>query len=291
MNTVVTGWESVLRTLIPMCTVICLAGASLLFHCSKDSRSRRLLAYIMLLWGLYYGARAISITFGTMTATHRGVLLPFILIGGNLYVIILLLYPLEVLRPGWLNPRRGFLIMLPYLGIVGIYYIMLFVLGESSVKLRDWNDFFANAGQFNVWYRLVILLSVVAYVLFQLYIIYRYEVSYKKWCESNYSSPEKMEASWLRYYGVGVILIGVAYFWGVFGGGKASYVFHNIIVQIFFCFTFYKGFFHENPYSESFFRHTMDEEIAEEEAFRAEAALSANVNTQDTAPEHVRRKA
>lgn len=40
------------------------------------------------------------------------------------------------------------------------------------------------------------------------------------------------------------------------------YVVHNIIIQLFFGFIFYKGFFHENPYPENFFRHTMNEEEA-----------------------------
>lgn len=275
MDTPLSGWEAVLRMLVPMCTVICLGGAALLFLSSNHSRSRRFLAYIMLAWGLAYAARVAGILLGTMDYMKTPLLAPFLLIGGNLYVIILLCYPLEVLRPGWLNMRRFLLLLSPYLGIVAIYYLVLFLLGEKPVELATWAAFRAQAGCFNVWYRLVILFSVTGYVFLLLSIIYRYEKVYGRWCETNYASTDHMEVSWLHYYGIGVALIGAAYFWEVFNGSTYCYVAHNITVQIFFCFTFYKGFFHRNPYTESFFSHTMNEEMAEEEATEEEAPEAA----------------
>lgn len=266
METTLSGWEAVLRMLVPMCTVICLGGAVLLLLSSKNSRSRRLLAYIMLAWGLAYALRTIGIVLGTMNYMETPLLAPFLLIGGNLYVIILLCYPVEVLRPGWLNARRFLLLLSPYLAIVAVYYAVMFLLGETPVQLATWAAFRAHAGGFNVWYRLVILFSVTGYVFLLLHIIYRYEVAYRRWCETNYASMERMEVSWLRYYGLGVVLIGVAYFFAVFDGSTYCYVAHNLTVQVFFCFTFYKGFFHRSAYAEGFFRHTMDDETAEEEA-------------------------
>lgn len=286
MNISMTGWEAVLRVLLPMCTVICIGGAAILFLQSKGSRSRRLLAYIMLAWGLVYAMRTIGIVTGAMDFMKTDVLAPFVLIGGNLYVIVLLLYPLEVLRPGWLNLKRGLAILSPYLGIVGIYYIILSLLDQSPVPLRSWDDFLLNQSQFNVWYRLVILSSVVAYVVLLLCIVYRYEISYRKWCESNYASPEGMEVSWLRYYGIGVILIGVAYFCNVFDGNTYCHVFHNLTVQLFFGFTFYKGLFHENPYTENFFRHSIDEKEAEEDAEEKTAEIqTVAIDSEQPAPE------
>ena len=55
MNLIIPGWESVLQMLIPMCTVICIAGAILLLLHAEGSRSKRLLAYVMLAWGIAYG--------------------------------------------------------------------------------------------------------------------------------------------------------------------------------------------------------------------------------------------
>lgn len=38
---------------------------------------------------------------------------PVVLVGGNLYLIILLLYPLEIVRPGWLSLKRVGIVLLP----------------------------------------------------------------------------------------------------------------------------------------------------------------------------------
>ena len=260
------GWEAILRMLLPMCTTICIAGAILLFLRGEGSRSKRLLAYTMLIWGVVYAIRIPGILLGFMSFMKTDVLAPFVLIFGNLYAIVILLYPIEIIRPGWLNLRRGLLITSPYLFIVATYYAIMYLLGESSVRLQHWDDFLTHIGEFNVWYRLVIALSVTAYIAYLVQLIYRHELSYQQWCDTNYASTERMTVSWLRYYGLGVLLILFAFFWAALDGNTYCYVAHNIAVQLFFSFTFYKGFFHENPYSEGFFRHTMNEEKAQKAA-------------------------
>lgn len=259
MNLVVLGWEDILRMLIPMCVVLCTMGAVMLLLFAEGSRSRKLLAYVMLAWGVFYVVCVLGILFGFMNFRKSDILAQFDLISGNLYAIVLLWYPLEVVRPGWLTSKRCLLLMSPYLLVVGTYYLVLHLLGESPVRLADWSDFLAGIGQFNVWYRLVILFSVVAYIVYQLLIIYRFEVSYRQWCELNYASIERMEISWLRCYGLGVCLIVLAFFWILLEGHAHCYVAHNIIVQLFFYYVFFKGLFQENPYPEGFFRHTMKE--------------------------------
>ena len=47
-------------------------------------------------------------------------------------------------------------------------------------------------------------------------------------------------------------------------------------MQCFFCYTLYKGLFQNNPYTEDFFRHTLDETDARREAELREERLSAN---------------
>ena len=266
-------WEAVLQMLIPMCATICIAGAILLLVHTEGSRSRKLLAYIMLAWGVIYVIRILGILLGFMSAMKTDILAPFILISGNLYAISLLWYPLEIVRPGWLNLKRCLLIMLPYLLVAGIYLTVLFLLGETPVRLGNMDAFLSNIRQFNVWYRLVISFSVIAYVVYQLRLIYRYELSYRQWCDANYASADGMEISWLRYYGLGLLLILFAFFWILLDGNTYCYVVHNVIVQLFFCFIFYKGFFHENPYPEGFFRNTANEAKAREEAEVGEEPL------------------
>lgn len=260
-----TGWEAVLQMLIPMCTVICLAGAILFFLHAKGNRSRRLLAYVMFAWGLVYVFCVLGILLGFMSFMKTDILAPFILISGNLYAIITLLYPLEIIRPGWLNLKRGLFIIFPCLFIVSLYYFMLYLLGETPVRLKDWNDFIAHISRFNVWYRLVIALSVAGYMVYQMRLIYRYELAYQQWRDANYVSTEGMAISSLRYYGLGMVFILFAFFWILLDGNTYCYVVHNTVVLLFFCLVFYKGLYCENPCLEDFFRNRRDENMVREE--------------------------
>lgn len=158
MNLIIPGWESVLQMLIPMCTVICIAGAILLLLHAEGSRSKRLLAYVMLAWGIAYAIRIFGLLFGFMGTLESSVLAPFVLITGNLYAIITLFYPLEVVRPGWLTPKRCLLVMSPYLVIVAFYLrlcicwakllsvwligILFLLIWGNSMSGTDWLSFF-----------------------------------------------------------------------------------------------------------------------------------------------------
>ena len=84
-----------------MAAVICMGGAALLFLRGRNNRSRRMLAFIMSAWGLIYVVRVVGILLEVpgFNFTRTNVVDTFVLVIGNLYLIILLLYPLEVVRP------------------------------------------------------------------------------------------------------------------------------------------------------------------------------------------------
>lgn len=118
-----------------------------------------------------------------------------------------------------------------------------------------------HIGEFNVWYRLLMIASIVLYLAFLFRLTWRYKEVYRQWCHDNYSDQKNIDISWLRRYGIGVALIGVAYFWLLFDGSTYCLIVHNLTVQCFFCYTLYKGLFQNNPYTEDFFRHTLDETV------------------------------
>lgn len=122
-------------------------------------------------------------------------------------------------------------------------------------------QFMEHIGEFNVWYRLLMLLSIIAYLVLLFRLIWHYKGFYSQWYRNNYSDNENMNISWLRQYGIGVMLIGAAYFWLLFDGDTHCLVVHNLTVQCFFSYTLYKGLFHDNPYPEHFFSHTLDERL------------------------------
>lgn len=257
-------YTSILPILITMAAVICLGGASLLFLRGRNNRSRRLLASIMLAWGIFYVIRIVGMLMGNQNLyfTKVDIANVFLLTSGNLYLIILLLYPLEIVRPGWLNLKRTGLLLLPYIGVTLFYYFVLSLIGQKPLILSDINQFMEHIGQFNVWFRILMTLSIAAYLAYLFRLTWRYKEFYQQWCRNNYSDDETMNISWLRQYGIGVVLIGVAYFWGVFDGNTYSFIIHNLTVQCFFCYTLYKGLFHDNPYTENFFSYTLDENEA-----------------------------
>ena len=257
-------YTSILPILITMAAVICLGGASLLFLRGRNNRSRRLLASIMLAWGIFYVIRIVGMLMGNQNLyfTKVDIANVFLLTSGNLYLIILLLYPLEIVRPGWLNLKRTGLLLLPYIGVTLFYYFVLSLLGQKPLILSDINQFMKHIGQFNVWFRILMTLSIAAYLAYLFRLTWRYKEFYQQWCRNNYSDDETMNISWLRQYGIGVVLIGVAYFWGVFDGNTYSFIIHNLTVQCFFCYTLYKGLFHDNPYTENFFSYSLDENEA-----------------------------
>lgn len=254
-------YTNILIVLFTMAAVICVGGATLLFLRGRNNRSRRLLAGIMMAWGLIYVIRLAGMLLGyqELNFIRTDVADTLVLVSGNLYLIFLLLYPLEVVRPGWLDLKRTAILLLPYVSITLFYYIVLFLLDQKSLALDNMTQFWEHIGEFNVWYRLLMTLSIVAYLAFLFRLTWRYKSFYQQWCCNNYSDDENLNISWLRQYGIGVVLIGAAYFWLLFDGSTYCFITHNLMVQCFFCYTLYKGLFHDNPYTESFFSHTLDE--------------------------------
>lgn len=251
-----------------MASVICMGGASLLFLRGRNSRSRRMLAFIMMTWGVIYVTRVVGVVLGNqdLNFTRTDVVDTLVLVIGNLYLIVLLLYPLEVVRPGWLNLKRTSILLLPYISVTLFYYIVLFLLGQKPLKLHNMDQFMEHIGEFNVGYRILMILSIIAYLAFLFRLTWRYKEFYQQWCRNNYSDDKDIDILWLRQYGIGVVLIGAAYFWLLFDGNTYCFIAHNLMVQCFFCYTLYKGLFHDNPYTENFFSQTLDEADAYREA-------------------------
>lgn len=276
------SYTSILPILQTMASVICCGGASLLFLRGRNSRSRRTLAFIMMVWGLIYVVRVVGnflecqlLDFDRIYSMDT-----IVLASGNLFLIFLFLYPLEIVRPGWLNLKRAVIIMLPYVAVTMLYFAGLYVLAQEPVELHDMRQFIGHIGEFNVWYRILMLLSIIAYLVILFRLTWHYEKFYRQWCSDNFSDDSHMDISWLRQYGIGVVLIGAAYFWLLFDGGPHCLVFHNIAVQCFFCYALYKGLFHDNPYSEDYFSHTLDEE----EARLAAESLEKHSGSDNTCP-------
>ena len=183
------NYVNIFPILLTMASVICVGGATLLFLRGRNNRSRRLLASIMLAWGSVYVLRVVGMILENqyLNFTRTDVANPLVLVVGNLYLIILLLYPLEIVRPGWLNLKRTGLVLLPYVSVTLLYYIVLFLLGQKILVLHNIGQLIEHIGEFNVWYRLLMTLSIIIYLAFLFRLTCRYQKFYQQWCCNNYS--------------------------------------------------------------------------------------------------------
>ena len=90
------------------------------------------------------------------------VLSPFKVYNGLLYLSLLILYPIEVMRPRWLNLRRTVRLMLPFLLFVGVA-----LLAGPFTTLHSLDELRQHLSEFNVWWRLVsMLVTVVMFYVF-----------------------------------------------------------------------------------------------------------------------------
>ena len=250
--------EVIFKILTTVSSTFFIGGAILLFLRGRSNKSRRMLAYTMLLWGIVFIIDMIQSFFHINTASVSILNVENLTIG-NFLVISLFLFPLEVVIPGWLSKKRTFLLYLPFIGVTLIYCLVMLIMYEKPLNILTYSMFAENIGKFDVWYRFIMLLSILVYGYILFRMLYRYENRYVKWKNDNYSDVEYMDISWMRYYTVSMNIMFILYLLILFDGSYVTFLIYNIFVIIAFAYIFYKGLFHESPYPENFFLDTMDE--------------------------------
>ena len=181
-------YDNILTPIFNTCTVaLSFGGAWMLFRRSEGIRARRLFAVALLVWGtcdLIY-------LVGWAVAPHRVMdmaayeLTTYELVLGNILGWVLLLYPTEALRPGWMNWKRAFLQLLPLAALMALDYIM----------------------PFNLWP----VIALYPYVL--LAFLFSHMRAYHKWCEDNFSSLDNIDVRWIIRYSVMLFIVGLNYVW------------------------------------------------------------------------------
>lgn len=258
--------ERFIPLLTSVSAAICLVGSVFLFLRSPGNRSRRILGAIMFVWALGFLGQLMSMLADNRVFIERDKFSPFTLIFGNCSILIVMYYLIELLRPGWINFRRGILMALPFAAVVGIYYGVLSLLDEPVIRLTSISELPAVAGKFNIWFRFVIFFFVLAYLALMIGISFHFMGKYKRWTDSNFASTARMDVTWLYYLAAGQIITTISFVVGILILARpVNFVIHQLVFEIFFSFLLYKALFHENPYPEGFFRHTLDDGVAEAE--------------------------
>ncbi len=246
------------------CSQMFIFGSILLFVRSRGNRSRRILGSVLLFSWFNAMWMLLSANPEHFAILHQIYLPSKFIIGGSLVLLMISFYIIELVRPGWIGWKNGLLISLPWIVATGGYFVGVRTSGETVLLLTGASDMMAHVHQFNVWFRFVLLLMFFFYLILSFGMLLRYRTFYERWCARNHANTERMDLSWVGYFGWGLLVITVLYCFVLFNVWQYSAVVHRLVYMVVFGYLIYKGMFHENPYSEDFFRETLNEERAEE---------------------------
>ena len=224
----------------------------ILFVRCKNNKARRTMAILELMWGIEY-LTALILMLTVIDSTEYALFREKVLIIGNFFIMLTNLFPIQVLLPGWLNWKKITLLFLPIVLVTVLYYGGIYLLGEVPESLTSYAVIGRSIGHFNVWFRLVILLSNITYIVVILKWLYKYEKRYIKWKNENFSDQEYVDISWMRSYDFIVVGIFLFYMGILLIGGRIPVIIHSTFSVLCFSYLFYKALFYESPYPEDFF--------------------------------------
>ncbi len=166
---------------------ICFYGAVLCFIHHKGVAARRLWATILITMGVW--EIVLLVLTNTLTPTIMRVgtttFSSLTIVVACVFAWLLLLYPTEVLRPGWLNLK--------------------FALLELSLVV--------NLGLLDYFVPLDLRWLIALYPVGLMAIISRHAWHYRRWCEENFSSFDDIDVQWIVRYLVMMSLSGIVFYW------------------------------------------------------------------------------
>lgn len=205
------------------CTLL-ICGVVLYLQRAKNNRPRIYLAVFSLftaselIYRLYVAYRT-----GVLTTVYE-VLPIYVLIFGILEILLMYLYPLEVIRPNWLTPKRLLPLFLPWV-LVGSICLLIY---PDIRKLSSFSDMMEHMSEFNVWFRLLILfLCFIPYTILLLRIPY-------KWQQSS------VDNKWIYKYALGIQGIGFLFSAVVLTGSAWMSCIHLTYGMLFFIYVTYQ---------------------------------------------------
>lgn len=147
--------------------LVCLLASILLFVRRKEAkRSRVILAVIVSFSVFNYITRFIALCKGE---TPELVVSAKLLLLANFMVLGYILYPIEVIAPGWLSFRR-ILKLYSYWLLAVVVYLISLQLGVEYTPYGSLLGMLAHSGSFEVWFRLLLSVLIFAPALIVFFI-------------------------------------------------------------------------------------------------------------------------
>ena len=160
--------------------VTCILSSVLIFARSKSGgRSRLILSCIVLLLSGSYISRFVVLSLGEVPKPVLSV--PMLLLA-NFLMISYMMYPVEVISPGYLSFRRIVRFYSPLLLLAGIYAVML-KLGVIFPVYHSLPEMLPQFSEPHVWFRFLLAILMFAPLLFIYFVPYtrRYNNTNKTW--------------------------------------------------------------------------------------------------------------
>ena len=201
---------------------VCAVGAWLLFGHADGLRIRKACAWALVAWGLADAGLLVQDYIYHLPVLRIGsnALNAYELLVCNFLGWILLVYPTETLRPGWLNKKRAMYQLLPLLALVVLDYFI-------PIDLR-----WVIAG-----YPAVLFALVVTHLR-----------AYRIWCEENYSSMDDIDVQWVVRYLLMVLLVGISYGYVALSDNPGRVVTQNALLFFLFAYGVEQILFRKDPW-------------------------------------------
>lgn len=189
-------FDNVLCPAMMACSItVSLAGAWMVLRHSEGLRIRKMWGWAILIWGMSDVFYLLSWKFMPQPAMNMGAahLTTQEVLVGNLLGWLMMLYPTEALRPGWMSFKHAFLQLAPMFALAAVDAIL----------------------PVNLQYIIALYpFMLAAYLL-------THVRKYRLWCEENFSSLEDFHVRWIIRYLAMVFFTGVVFFYMCFFQGHA----------------------------------------------------------------------
>lgn len=227
-------------------TAICFVGSWLLFRHSDGLRIRRASAYALAIWGIADMFFMIQTYLLDQPVLNIGseALTVYMLFAGNFLGWLLLIYPTETLRPGWLNWKRCLWQLLPLVVLCAVDYIVPY-------DLR--------------W--LISLYPVGLFIMVLTHIR-----AYRLWCENNYSSMEHIDVQWIVRYLIMLAVLGASYGYMMLSDNPCRGLTQNILICFMFVYSIEQILFRRDPWDNLIGTEEADKEQSDTTGEQSEKA-------------------
>lgn len=245
------------RITTSVATTLFIYNFILLILTGRGNRSRKILAFTNLAWGLLYLTLS-TCDYLNIEFSSYPIFSIKTLVLSNFFICVMYLYPLENVYTKPLNVKNIFLLFSPSLLISLCYFSILYLTGEEIEDITSFPAFKESLGHFNVWYRFIIVACNLAYSFWLLRIIHAAIKGHEH--EKDRESKEKM--AWMNYYFNMMIVLVVFYLVTIFWGSQWNVIIYTAVIIGCFSILFYKGAFYSSNTQDNMI---VTEEIAEQE--------------------------